>query len=192
MNDQGEIQFLKIGQDDSDKIWCVWSRLYDAPIPIPRHKLVFRTLRQGETGPPRVTCTFSVHVSTHTDTKTRVFRRSNRSPTATKTLAVTLDSTFPFRPLLLVDPWRSRISFHPRERYQGNVSTHVKTVRALISGFIQNSLRKIFKSLDVSRIVRIIRLINFLDLRFLNFFLNRSLRSFFSKSSSVSLNASLI
>lgn len=72
------------------------------------------------------------------------------------------------------------------------MSTHVKTVRALISGFIQNSLRKIFKSLDGSRIVRIIRLINFLDLRFLNFFLNRSLRSFFSKSSSVSLNASLI
>lgn len=72
------------------------------------------------------------------------------------------------------------------------MSTHVKTVRALISGFIQNSLRKIFKSLDGSRIVRIIRLINFLDLRFLNFFLNRSLRSFFFKSSSVSLNASLI
>lgn len=139
----------------------------------------------------RVTCTFSVHVSTHTDTKTRVFRRSNRSPTATKTLAVTLDSTFPFRPLLLVDPWRSRISFHPRERYQGNVSTHVKTVRALISGFIQNSLRKIFKSLDGSRIVRIIRSINFLDSRFLNFRWFFS-KSFFFKSSSVSLNASLI
>lgn len=89
---------MKIGQDDSDKIWCVWSKLYDAPIPIPRHKLVFRTLRQGETGPPRITCTSSVHVSTHKDTRVSKIKQKSHSD---EDPAVTLDSTFPFRPLLL-------------------------------------------------------------------------------------------
>ena len=111
---------LEIGQDHSDRIQCVQSNLYDVPIPIPRHKLVFRTLVRGKQA-LHVYARASQQLSTRIGTRgdARVYRRSNRSPTTSRTPCyypwLNFSTTLP----LQVDPSRSRMSLIPKEDTTG-------------------------------------------------------------------------
>lgn len=124
-----------MGQDHFDRTWCVRNSLYDAPIPIPRHKLVFRALTRGKRvfEYTRAHPTYvSIHRHAYFQDQTEVARR--RRPCCCYhwlDFSLSLSSKSTLREVEY-PPFRRKILW-------GNVTIHVKTTRTSIFGFIQNS-----------------------------------------------------